>query len=77
MKPFVDSQELANNFTEDEAVRRRYQQKRGLRLLCGSSRLFPDEVLDRLDWLQAERERLRNGLFCITRRRGMRITPDK
>jgi len=56
MKPFVDSQDLANNFNEDEAVWRRYQQKRGLRLLRRSSRLFPDEVLDRLDWLEAKRE---------------------
>jgi len=56
MKPFVDSQELANNFNEDEAVWRRYRQKRGLRLLRGSSRLFLDAVLDRLDWLEAERE---------------------
>jgi hypothetical protein len=56
MKPFVDTQELVNNVNEDEAVWHRYQQKRGLRLLRRSSRLFPDEVLNRLDWLEAERE---------------------
>lgn len=56
MKPFVDTQELISNFHEDEAVWRRYQQKRGLRLLRSSSRLFSDEVLDRLDRLEAERE---------------------
>lgn len=57
MKPLVDSHELANRFNADEAVWRRYRQKRGLRLLRSSSRLFPGEVLDRLDWLEAERER--------------------
>lgn len=56
MKPFVDTQELINNFNKDEAVWRRYQQKRGLRLLRGSSRPFSNDVLDRLDWLEAERE---------------------
>jgi hypothetical protein len=56
MTPIMDPQELAHQFNEDEAVWRRYQQKRGLRLLRGSSRLFPDEVLDRLDYLEAERE---------------------
>ncbi|MDH4188145.1 MAG: hypothetical protein OEV08_14230 [Nitrospira sp.] len=57
MKPFIDIQDLIDNFNEDEALWRRYQQKRDLRLLRGSWRLFPDEVLDRLDWLEAERER--------------------
>ena len=57
MKPFIDIEDLIDNFNEDEALWRRYQQKRDLRLLRGSWRLFPDEVLDRLDWLEAERER--------------------
>ena len=57
MTAFVDTQELANTFNEEEAIWCRYRQKRGLRLLRGSSRLFPDEVLDRLAWLEAERER--------------------
>lgn len=56
MKSFIGPQELACRFNEDEAVWRRYQQKRDLRRLRRSSRLFPDEVLDRLDWLEAERE---------------------
>lgn len=56
MAPIMNPQELARRFNEDEAVWRRYQQNRGLRLLRGSSRLFPDEVLDRLDYLEAERE---------------------
>lgn len=56
MKPYFDSQELARRFNEDDAVWRRYRQKRGLRLLRGSSSPYPEEVLDRLDWLEAERE---------------------
>ncbi len=68
MQPFIDSQKLANNFNEDEAVWRRYRQKRGLRLLRGSSRLLPDEVLDQLDRLEAGRE-------CRERQYVRRIIP--
>jgi hypothetical protein len=56
MKPILDSQELASRFNEDEAVWRRYRQKRVLRRLRGSSSPFSEEVLDLLDWLEAERE---------------------
>lgn len=56
MKPFIDPQELARRFNEDEAVWRRYRQKCGLRRLLGSPSQLPEEVLDRLDWLDAERE---------------------
>ncbi len=56
MKPSFDPQELARRFNEDEAVWRRYLQKRGLRRLLGSPSPLPEEVLDRLDWLEAERE---------------------
>lgn len=56
MKPFVNTQEIANTFNEDEAVWRRYRQKPDLRLLHGSLRLFPHEVLGRLNWFEAERE---------------------
>jgi hypothetical protein len=56
MKSFIDCQELVSRFNEDEAVWRRYQKKCALRLLRGSSSPFPEEVLDRLDWLEAERE---------------------
>lgn len=51
-----DSQELARRFNGDEAVWCRYQQKRDLRRLRGLSSSLPEEVLDRLDWLEAERE---------------------
>jgi hypothetical protein len=56
MKLFVYTQELVHRFNEDEAVWRRYRQKRGLRRLHGSSSPYPEEVLDRLDWLEAARE---------------------
>lgn len=56
MRPFIDSQALASRFNEDEAVWSRYEQKRSLRRLRGWSSPYPDEVLDRLDWLEAEQE---------------------
>jgi hypothetical protein len=56
MKLVRDPQELARRFNEDEAVWRRYRQKRGLRRLFGSRSLLPEEVLDDCDWLEAERE---------------------
>jgi len=56
MKSFIGPQELGHQFNEDEAVWRRYRQKRGLSRLRRSSLLFPEELLDRLDWLESERE---------------------
>ena len=53
MKRIVDTQELARRFNEDEAVWRRFEQKRRLR---DSTSLFPEEVLDEIDWREAERE---------------------
>ena len=51
MKRIVDTQELARRFNEDEAVWRRFEQKRRLR---NSTSLFPEEVLDEVDWREAE-----------------------
>lgn len=56
MRPFINSQALASRFNEDEAVWRRYEQKRGLRRLRGLQTPLPEEVLDALDWLEAEQE---------------------
>lgn len=56
MKAFVDTQELANNFNEDEAVWRRYEQKRRLRRLLRSRVPLSEAVLDALDWLAAEQD---------------------
>lgn len=56
MKPTIDSQELVRRFNEDEAVWRCYEHKRELRRLLGSRSPLPEEVLDDLDWLEAERE---------------------
>ena len=57
MKPTIDSQELARRFNEGEAVWRCYEHKRELRRLLGSRAPLLEEVLDDLDWLEAERER--------------------
>jgi len=51
VKRIVDTQELARRFNEDEAVWRRFEQKRRLR---NSTSLFPEEVLDEVDWREAE-----------------------
>ncbi|MDF0665523.1 MAG: hypothetical protein P0119_05530 [Nitrospira sp.] len=56
IKPFIDSQELVRCFNEDEIVWRRYEQKRRLRRLRGLQTPLPEEVLDALDWLEAEQE---------------------
>lgn len=56
MKPFIGPQELARRFNEDDTVWCRYQQKRGLDRFRGSSRLFTEEALDRINWLEAEGE---------------------
>ncbi len=56
MRPTVDPRELARRFNEDEAVWRCYEYKRELRRLLGSRSPLPEEVLDNLDRLEAERE---------------------
>jgi len=56
MKSFIGPQELAHQFNEDEAVWRCYEHKRGQRRSPGSSIRLPENVLDALDWLEAERE---------------------
>ena len=50
-------QELACRFNADEAVWRSYEQKRGSRRLLGKDSPLSEEVLDYLDWLEAERKR--------------------
>ena len=52
----TETQELARRFNEDEAVWRGYEHKRALRRLLGSRSPLPDDVLDELDWQEAERE---------------------
>lgn len=53
MKPLSDAQELAQRFNEDESVWRRFQAKR---LGRDSASQFPDEMLDEIDWREAEQE---------------------
>ena len=50
------SQNLANRFNEDEAVWERYEARRRVRHLLGIDSLLAEDILDRLDWLEAERE---------------------
>jgi hypothetical protein len=56
MNAIMDAQELARRFNEDEAVWRAFAHKRALRRLLGSSAPFSEQVLDYLDWQEAERE---------------------
>jgi hypothetical protein len=52
-----DPQELARRFNEDEAVWRRYQEKRKERRRRFRLRSpLGETLLDQLDWLAAERE---------------------
>jgi hypothetical protein len=51
-----DPQELAHRFNEDEGVWRSFEEKRFLRRLLGSPSPFSEEVLDALDWSEAQRE---------------------
>jgi len=53
MKPLIDTQELARRFNEDEAVWRRFEQKRSQRHSASS---IPEEILDEIDWREAEQE---------------------
>lgn len=56
MKPFADPQELARRFNEDETVWQEYARLRRLRRRCGLGVALPSDLLDRLDWLTAERK---------------------
>lgn len=56
MKPSIDPEDLVRRFNEDEAARRNYEQKPELRHLLRPDSPLPGEVLDYLDWLEAERE---------------------
>lgn len=48
--------EWVRRFNEDEAVWRCYEDKRELRRLFGSRCPLSEDVLDYLDWKEAERE---------------------
>jgi len=63
MRPFIDSQALAGRFNEDEAVWRRYRQKRDLRRLRGSPSPFPEEVLDRSTGSKRKGNAARDGML--------------
>ncbi len=52
----VNIREIVEQFNEDEAVWRCYEAIRKLRRKPGTTLSLPEEVLDHLDWLEAERE---------------------
>ena len=56
VQTMIETQELARRFNEDEAVWRAFEHKRELRRLLGSGTPLPDDILDDLDWQEAERE---------------------
>jgi hypothetical protein len=58
MKAMLEAQELARRNNENEAVWRCYEHKRELRRLLGPDpgQSLPEDVLDDLDWQEAERE---------------------
>ncbi len=53
MKASVDTQEIARRFNEDEAVWRRFEQKRSQR---DPASPLPEEILDEIDWREAKQE---------------------
>jgi len=63
MKPTIDPQALSERFNEDEAVWRSYERKREFRRLLGPDSRLPQEIIDYLDRLEAERERRK--MQCI------------
>ena len=50
----TNTQELARRFNEDEAIWQSYESSRKMRLR--DETLLADEILDELDWIEAERE---------------------
>ncbi len=56
MKPSLDPENMVRQFNEDEAAWRNYEHKRELRHRLRPDSPLPEETLDHLDWLEAERE---------------------
>jgi len=52
----IEALELTRRIVEEEAVWRAYEHKRELRRLLGSCTPLPEDILDYLDWQEAERE---------------------
>ena len=51
-----DTQEFAHRFNEEEAIWRRFQEKRLARHLLEADSQMPESILDHFDWLEAERD---------------------
>lgn len=56
MNPACDVHALVRRFNEGEAVWCRFVERRALRRMLGSQPGPAEEILDRLDWIAAERE---------------------
>lgn len=56
MKANTESQQFAKCFNEDEAVWRRFEEKRKSRRRFSPDSLLSEELLDALDWFEAEQE---------------------
>ena len=54
MTPISDTQEFARRFNEEEAIWRRFQEKRLARRLLEADSQMPESILDHFDWLEAE-----------------------
>jgi len=61
MRAATDTQEIARVFNEDEALWRRFEDKRKLR---DPNPPLPEELLDQIDWHEAEQER---PLRCVAK----------
>ncbi|MGI9067210.1 MAG: hypothetical protein ACR2HX_12515 [Pyrinomonadaceae bacterium] len=56
MKPLSDTQEIVRRFNEEEMIYQRFQQKRLARRLSEVASPLPENILDCLELMEAERE---------------------
>jgi hypothetical protein len=56
MNSNCDVHELVRRFNKDEAVWRCFGRRRAFRYMFGSQRGLLEDILERLDWIAAERE---------------------
>ena len=63
MNALVDTRELVHRFNRDEAIWRNFEKKREQRRRDRVGSLIPDEILDAIDWREAEREN--RNVRCI------------
>jgi hypothetical protein len=56
MKAMSNTQDLARQFNEEEAIWQRFEERRRLRRLSRRECPLPESILDELDWMNSERE---------------------